>query len=294
MKGLSKNIQAIIFVLLAFFSYNVADAFLNAIVDKYHFGSIAFYPLLSYLLLLLIFSKALGGIGQVPKTKKLKLHLLRGVFSVLGFVGFIFAIKGISLAQTYTLVLTSPFWVAIVSFIFLKNAIGFHRWIAITFGFIGVLVVLQPSTGDVNIHSFGALLCGATAGFIMMIAKKIGDKEPMVNLVFYPLIVTMIIMAFINIFWKGWETIALEDIVFFILPGIMFLIADICFSKGFTSGDTPLLAPLHYSQIIWGALIGYFFFAEVPTIWTILGAGLIVLSGVYMIYREHKVETETS
>lgn len=279
--------RAIIFVLLSFLCFNIADAFLKAVVDDYHFGSVGFYPIVSYLFFLLIFSIKAGGLQSLRKTSHFKLHMLRGLFSTFGFIGFIIAITYITLAQTYTLILTSPFWVVIASVLIFKKRIGLHRGLAIIFGFIGVLVVLQPSTSGMHIASLGALVCALGASGSMMTAKVIGEKEPLINMIFFPLIVTILTMIVINSFWKGWQPITIEHAVFFVVAGATFLIADFLFVKGFMTGETDLLAPLHYSQILWGALIGYFVFAEEPEIWTIVGAIIIVLSGVYLIYREH-------
>lgn len=289
MKQLSPHTRAVALVLLAFFAYNVADAFLNKVVDLYHFGSVGFYPLISYLILFLLFSKKLGGLGHITKTTKLKLHIARGILGAIGFIGFIFAITYISLAETYTLVLTSPFWVALISIILFKHKIGIHRWIAMVGGFIGVLIVLQPGSNAIHMAALGALACAVSVAIIMIIVKKIGAEEPMVNHIFFPVAVITIVMALINTFWKGWEPIALEDFIFFGLSGAIFLIADLLFSRGFSEeADTDFLAPLHYSQIIWGALIGYFFFNETPEKWTFIGASIIIVSGVYLIHREAK------
>lgn len=295
MKGLSnklsKNITAVIIVLLCFLVYNIADAFLNGVVDHYHFGSVGFYPHITYLIFFLLFSKRLGGLKQIPKTKKLTLHLLRGFFSFIGFLGFIVAISEITLAQTYTLILASPIWVALISVLFMNKKIGINRWLCIIVGFVGVLIALQPDNDGINLFaSLGALVCGISAGSIMLIARRIGEDEPMVNLIFYPMAFVLTCMIFLNTFWLGWEAVQTEHLIFFAIAGLFFILADISFSKGFSMGETTLLAPLHYSQIIWGALIGYFFFAEIPTQWTIIGAIIITLSGIYMIYRENKVE----
>lgn len=291
MKGLSKNFIAVLIVLACFLGYNIADAFMNGVVDYYHFGSVGFYPLLSYLCLFLIFSPQLGGLRQIPKTKHLKLHIIRAIFSLTGFIGFIIAIRYITLAQTYTLILSSPFWVALITVAFMGHKIGINRWVSIILGFMGVLIALQPDGNDVHIWaSLAALGSGLSMACIIIIVKKMGESEPLINNIFFPIFVVLIAIIGINTFWLGWQPIALNHMVFFGIAGLFFFISDILCSKGFGMGDSTLLAPLHYSQIIWGALIGYFFFAEVPTIWTIAGAGLIVLSGIYMIYREHKAE----
>ncbi len=283
----TKSFTPVILVLVAFLCFNIADAFLNAVVDHYHFGSVGFYPLISYLICIFIFSKKVGGIQSLKKTKYIKLHLWRGVFNTVGFIGFLIAIAYISLAQTYTLILTSPFWVALISIFFLKKKIGWHRWLAIIIGFVGVLVVLQPSTGSVHPAFFAAITCGIGAAGSMLIARRIGEHEPLINMVFFPLLVPIVTLFLINILWKGWEPVTFDHMILFAASGVIFLIADFLFSKGFATGETDFLAPLHYSQIVWGTLIGFFFFNEMPEVWTIIGAVIIVLSGVYLIAREN-------
>jgi S-adenosylmethionine uptake transporter len=290
MKNLSINMRAIVLVLFAFLCFNIADAFLNAVVDSYHFGTTGFYPILSYLFFLLVFSKQSGGIKSLRQTTHLKMHLFRGILSTIGFISFILAITYLTLAQTYTLVLTTPFWVALASIIVFKKWIGWHRGLAIMFGFSGVLIALQPDAQNVYLlGSVAAITCALSAAGSMITAKMIGDKEPMINMIFFPLTVTITTMVLINSFWQGWQPITIEHAIFFIAAGATFLIADFLFVGGFRSGETDLLAPLHYSQILWGALIGYFFFQEIPETRTYYGATVIVLSGLYLIYREHKV-----
>jgi S-adenosylmethionine uptake transporter len=285
----SVNIRAAALILCAFLSFNIADALLKAVVNNYHFGSVGFYPLISYLIALIVFSKQVGGIQSLKQTNYLKLHLYRGIFNTVGFIGFLIAIAYITLAQTYTLVLTSPFWVVLFSIFFLKKIIGWHRWLAIIIGFIGVLVVLQPWSGQIHLAFLGAIACGIGAAGSMLIARRIGEHEPLINMVFFPLLVPIVTLFLINTLWKGWEAVTHDHMMLFALSGIVFLIADFLFSKGFAEGETDFLAPLHYSQIVWGALIGFFFFNETPDSWTIIGAAIIVLSGIYLILRENQM-----
>lgn len=295
MKNLSINMRAIVLVLLAFLCFNIADAFLNVVVDTYHFGTVGFYPIMAYLFFLLVFSKQAGGVKSLKQTTHSKMHLFRGILSTIGFISFILAITYLTLAQTYTLVLTTPFWVALISIIAFKKWIGWHRGLAIAFGFAGVLIALQPDAQNVYIlGSVAAITCALSAAGSMITAKVIGNKEPMINMIFFPLTVTIIAMILINSFWQGWEPIALDHVIFFIAAGATFLIADFLFVGGFSTGETDLLAPLHYSQILWGALIGYFFFAEAPEIRTYIGATVIILSGIYLIYREHRSGSQTA
>lgn len=291
--------RAFAFVLIAFFSYNIGDAFLNFGIDLYFFAEVALYPSLSYVLVVLLFHKKFGGISSIWKSKKKPLLFIRAMAGTSCYVLVVFSFKYLTLAEAYTLLLTSPFWVTIFSILVFKEHVGIHRWTSIGIGFIGVLTVMIPGmeiTGNKYVYFLPLLAAVGFAGFVIT-TKKIGDKEPLINLVVYPIIVEAAIFIPL-ILWNiekvgaftppEWAHLGL-----FCAAGLFYLIGTALSSLGYASGDSSMLAPLHYSQIVWGALIGYFFFQEVPEIWTFIGAGIIIISGVYLLYRESKTKTVT-
>ena len=287
MTNLTPNMRAIAFVLFAFAAWNIADAFLKYTTSFYSFAEAALYPTFFYAIYIVIFAKKFGGLKAVTKTKKLKLHLIRSIFGTCCFICVVIAFKFTTLAETYTLVLTAPFWVAILSIFFFKETIGWHRWLVIGIGFIGVLVVLRPGLISVQPASISALMAAAFFAVFVVCTRRIGKDEPLINMVLYPILTDIIILIPIIIFMGNWHPPQAEHLIVFAASGLFYLIGTSLSSIGFASGDSSLLAPLHYSQIIWGALIGYFFFHEKPEIWTFIGAAIIVMSGIYLVYREH-------
>jgi S-adenosylmethionine uptake transporter len=292
MANLSVNMRAVVLVLVSFLSYNCGDAFVKQALNFYYFAEAAFYPTLFYALIVLIFHKKFGGFASLFKTKYKKYHFLRGLGGTGCYLSFAFSIQYITLAETYTLLLTSPFWIAILSIFFFKEFIGFHRWTAIVCGFFGVLIVIRPGLISIEPASLLMLLGACGFAFFVIYTKKIGDQEPLINMVIYPILVEAMVLGplivwngFLN---EGFSPPAIHHIPFFTLAGLFFLIGTSLSSLGFSSGESSLLAPLHYSQIIWGTLIGFFFFAEIPELWTMVGSMVIVISGIYLIYREHK------
>lgn len=299
MTNLSVNMRAFAFVLIAFFAYNVADAFLNFAVDIYFFAEVALYPSLIYGLILFLFHKKFGGIQSIWKTKQKPLLLVRAVSGTMCYVLVILSFKYLTLAEAYTLLLTSPFWVTIFSILLFKEHVGTHRWISMVVGFIGVLTVMIPGMEmSQNKYVYFLPLLGALgfAGFVIT-TKKIGEEEPLINMLVYPIIVEAIIFIPL-ILWNigesgNFNTPEWSHIGLFCAAGLCYLVGTSLSSLGYASGDSSMLAPLHYSQIVWGALIGYFFFQEVPEIWTFIGAGIIIVSGAYLLYRESKAGTIT-
>ena len=288
MQGVSKNILSVILVLTGFLSWNIADAFLNHMVDKYTIGIAGFFALLFYLIFLVLLSPRWGGLKPILTTKQKPLLIVRSFFATGCFLCFILGILHLSLALVYTLILTSALWVSLYSITFQKERIGLHRLGAILIGFIGVVVALRPDSDGFHWAVLTVLLGAILYAGVVITSKKIGEAEPLINMVFYPIITDTIMLLSLIFFFEEPVMPDMNDFLFFAGAGLLYLFGTAWTAKGYAAGDSTLLAPLHYSQIIWGALIGYFFFAETPTIWTISGASLIVLSGIYMIYREHK------
>jgi drug/metabolite transporter (DMT)-like permease len=296
MDNFNVNMRATALVLLSFLSYNVADAFVKHLLSIYYFAEAAFYPTVIYALFVIIFHRKFGGIKSLFTSKKTLYHFMRGFFGTGCYVSFVVSIQYITLAQAYTLLLTSPFWIAILSIFFFREHIGIHRWAAIFVGFIGVLVVMRPGLIPLEPASFLMIFGALCFSMFIIYTKKIGPDEPLISMVMFPIIAEAIILVPM-IIYNGVQNDAFtmprpDHILFFTLGGLCYLIGTSLSSLGFSSGESSMLAPLHYSQIIWGALIGYFIFAETPESWTMLGAGIIIASGVYLINRERKAHAK--
>lgn len=290
MKNMPPNMRAIALVLFAFGAYNIGDAFLKEAQNFYSFAEAALYPVLFYGLFVVLASPKFGGLKKVTQTKKLKTHLIRAFFGTNCFIAVTISFQYITLAEAYTLLLSSPFWLALLSIFFFKEKVGLHRWAALIVGFAGVLIVLRPGIIPLELASVGVLWGAFAFAIFVIYTKKLGEDEPLINMVLYPIFTDILILVPIVIFMNGWNPPQLEHFILFMGAGLFYLIGTALCSIGYATGESSLLAPLQYSQIIWGALIGYFIFQEMPEAWTFTGAALIVLAGIYLIYRENKVQ----
>ena len=290
MTDLSEHFKAVFFVLFGFLAFNIADAFLKHLTNIYSMGIAALYPVMFYLVFLVIFSKKMGGLKPIVQSKRKPLLILRSIFGTTCFLCFIYSIVNLTFAQTYTFVLTSAFWVALISIALFGEKVGWHRWASIFFGFIGVLIALRPGTENINTAAFVALLAGFLYACLVIATKKLGENEPLINLVFYPIVTDIIALAVIITLYEKWVLPQPEHLLFFASGGIFYLLGTAFTSKGYATGESSLLAPLHYSQILWGALLGYFFFGQIPEKWTLIGALIIIISGIYLLRKENKVQ----
>ncbi len=286
----SQNVKAIFLALVAFLCYSVADSILKQTTNYYDTGFAGLVITTIHLFLLLFAIPFLGGFKPIAKPDFFILNIIRGVFATACWLFFIIGMQYNDLAVNYSVLLSASIWVALFSVIFLKSKLGLQRWCAIIIGFIGVLIVIQPAPSSFEITSLLPLVSAFAFAGCQMITRFIGVSEKQSTILFYTSLLNVIGALIYTLFVDSWQPIEMTHLPIFTLAALVYLIGNLLAVKAFMIGNTEVVSPTQYSQIIWGALIGFFFFAEVPTFWTIIGASLIVLSGIYIIYREHKAE----
>jgi S-adenosylmethionine uptake transporter len=219
-------------------------------------------------------------------TDKWKFHVGRGVCYVASSFFGLNAIARIPLADFYGIVFLSPLMIALLAHFVLKEKIGPHRIAAILVGFCGVLVITGAHFNDFNIGYIYAVIGATATSASAILVRKIGkEKVPSIYafylfltgaVCFTPLAVPHMVMP------------RLADLPLFAIFTPLALVALVTYAVSFSRAtETALIAPFHYTQIVWGSLIGFFLFHETPGPATIAGATIIIGAGLYLIWREH-------
>ena len=212
----------------------------------------------------------------------------RGACIGITATGVVNALALIPLADLYGITFSAPFISVCLAYTILKEHVGWHRWLAVVIGFIGVIILLGPQFGTMNKGILYAVIATTTIATGSIIIRKIGKNEYLPLFILYPYIGILAVnlpMALPTLELPPapaiWIFIANALCVF---GGQLFVTHAIAHAKTIAS-----VAPFVYVQIIWGVIFGYFFFAETPTSATIAGLILIVSAGLYMIYRENQL-----
>ncbi|MEP0940482.1 MAG: DMT family transporter, partial [Rhizobiaceae bacterium] len=221
------------------------------------------------------------------KSQRIGLHALRGVINIIAMLMFFTALSISPLAKVTALSFTAPIFMAVLSFFFLAEKFRLHRWMAIITGFLGMLIILRP--GIVVIDT-GALLvvCSAALWAVTMIIIKILSRtESSVSIAAW-------MGIFLGLFSIGpalwvWQTPSLVDIGWLVLIGLFGSMAQVSLAQSLKETDPTAIMPFDFLKLIWTALIGIWFFAEIPDIFTWLGAAVIFSSGLYITHRERRV-----
>ena len=231
-----------------------------------------------------------GGFGML-RTKRWRWHLLRTALATGAMFGFFYGLSKMPLVNALTLGFTAPLMVTALSVPFLGDHVGWRRWAAVIVGFIGTLVILRPGSGEFSLASV-AILIAAFCYACQAISARYLASESMLSLSVYvvagPLIIASTIINDSN--WllpdaNGW--------VLFAAAGACSVIAWVGFINGYRGSSPAILAPFEYAALIGGAIAGYLIWGEVPDRWVLLGAAIIITSGLYVVYREIGLKAES-
>ena len=218
------------------------------------------------------------------KTKKIKLHVARSLFNVIAMMSFFYSLSIAPLADVASLAFTAPLFASILAVIFLKEIVGRKRGIAIAFGFIGALIVVDPIYSSINNGHLLVLLSASVWSVSLIIIKILGRTESSVTITSYMVIIMIPLSAIAAYFF--WETPTLKDLFFLMLIGISGTSAQMLLAQALRQGDTSIIMPFDFLKLIWAVAIGYLFFFEVPSINIWIGSMIIFLSTLYIAYRE--------
>ena len=219
---------------------------------------------------------------------KPKLQILRGLILLFANICFFYAISVISLAKALTLAFIAPLIVTAFSPLLLGEKVGLRRWTAVIIGFTGSLIVIRPGFVEINLASLSALGTGFLYGFYLIITRKLSTSDnPLLTLLITGAVGAVLVSLVIPFYWvkptfNQWSLMA--GIGIFACIGHIFLILSLKYA------DASKLAPLGYTEIIPNVMIGYYFFNELPDNWTYIGLFIIILSGLYIAWRQYLLD----
>jgi drug/metabolite transporter (DMT)-like permease len=280
-----KNILiAILLTCVGYAFFNIGDAALKLTAGKFHFSQI----FLLNSIVLFVWMAIYGWVKEGRKafqTKKPKLMLLRASLAQLISLCTITALPHVNLTTFYTLVFTSPFWVALLSAWFMDDKLEKRRVGVILFGFLVVLFIFRPGGGFFNVWALLVLTSAFIYSCQMLIVRHLGTSESRPFMIMCGSTLSILIsLPFLSTHFI-WPTP--YEWGLFLLMGTTGGVGLLCISYAFQSAPSAsVIAPYHYTQIVWGALLGYFLFNEMPDVETMAGAALIILAGLYLVHSE--------
>jgi drug/metabolite transporter (DMT)-like permease len=219
------------------------------------------------------------------------LQLVRGVLMMISTYLFVTALAYLPLATAHTLAFLAPLMVAGLAVPLLGERVGWRRWAAIGGGLIGVLVVLRPGIEALRPVALLPVLV-AFLYALFQIATRIGARTEgtAVSMLHASLLGSLVFAVLLPFVWRTPEPI---EAMLLVLIGLFGAGAQWLLIKALEAAPISVLAPFHYSQLLWSIFLGYLVFDTWPDLWVFAGAGIIIASGVYLAHRERVAAART-
>ena len=212
------------------------------------------------------------------------LQILRGLLLFAATLMNFMALQYLRLDQTSAIFFSNPLWVCALSPFLLGERIGPRRWVAVIVGFLGVLLIIRPGADHFHWAMMLSVTVAIAASLYQIITRKIGGRDPaLVSLLLPSMVGTALAMPLgvANWYVPAWGLVGLM-----LLMGFAGGLGHHLLIKAHTLAPAPTLAPFVYTQIIWMIIVGFVVFGDVPDIYTLIGASIVVSSGLYVYYRE--------
>ena len=220
-------------------------------------------------------------------TRKINFHLLRAIFACLAMFCFFKAFGILPLADVSSISFASIMIITILAIFILGVKVGPRRWIAIFFGFIGVIIVFRPGTTLFSFYSLLPLIGAVALSFAVITMKKLLSYDSPPTCSFY--LHTFVAIIYLPFVVYNWTQPSAHLWILLIAMGFCGGIAQILLTNAYNLSDVNLLQPFDYTAIIWAITFGIIFFNDYPDRFVIIGSIVIVISTYYIIYRETKV-----
>ncbi|MFZ1470113.1 MAG: DMT family transporter [Paracoccaceae bacterium] len=280
---MSPTLRGALLALVAFGLYSTHDVVVKTLGAHYlSFQIIFFSGLLSFpvVSILLMNDKTDGNL--VPRHPWWS--LLRSITAVATGAMAFYAFSVLPMAQCYAMLFAMPLVITLLSIPMLGETVGLRRGIAVAVGLLGVMVVLRPGASELSsghLAALGAAFCGAMSSVIV---RKIGNNERSVVLMMYPMLVSVVVMGLALPF--VYRPMPVSDLGLMAVVSVLGMGGAFLSILAYRTAPAVIVAPMQYSQIIWAALYGWLLFDEVIDLWTAVGSGVIIASGVYIVMRE--------
>jgi drug/metabolite transporter (DMT)-like permease len=226
-----------------------------------------------------------GAPGKILKTRNIKLQVLRSTLIFCAGITFWAGLMYLPLADCTVMAFISPLLVTVLAVLFLGETFGSHRWKVVVVGLVGVLIVIRPGLGIVSWAVALPLVAAAFYATLQITTRVLGQQDNALTTLFYTSTCGVVFSSVMAFFF--WQTPTLIKRLIFIWLGLIWANGHFLIIRAFERTPASLLAPFDYATLVWATLLGYFIFGDLPDGWTIVGAAIIVSSGIYLIRKEN-------
>ena len=278
-------------MLVAVGAFAFMDSLLKFLTEHYptmQVSAMRGFASLPFVLLPLVYKRSFAELKPV----RWKLHVMRGLLSVFLLATFVYALRALSLADAYAIFLSAPLLVTALSVPVLGEKVGWHRWLAIGVGLCGVLVMLRPSTSSLMTVGALAAFVSAVAYAVSVVSVRVLSKtDSTTSVVFWSMLIMTVVSTLLAL--GEWQSIRVEHYSAILATGALGALAVHLLTVAYRSAPASMIAPFEYTALLWGVGVDWLVWDTLPGARVYLGGSIVVLSGLYVIWRESRTHAAT-
>jgi drug/metabolite transporter (DMT)-like permease len=289
------TLRAILLKLASAFLFAAMSAMVRWLGAKYPVGQLVFYRSAFGIVPVVLIYAWRNELAAAVRTTRLPGHLGRGTISIGGMFFNFSALARLPIVDATAISFAAPFITVALSAIFLRERVRIYRWSAVVVGFIGILVMLMPYFDLARHAAAGATIAGAAfaiaaafcnAGSVVQ-TRRLTETETTSSIVFYFSLICA--LAGLATWPFGWISASWGELPALVTIGLFGGIAHILLTESYRWAPASLVAPFDYTAMVWAFVLGYVFFDELPTVHVFIGAAIIAGAGLFVIWREWRL-----
>ena len=279
---LSKNQLGFLYMFMSVCAFSLMDIIVKWSVD-YPIGQVLFFRGF-FGILFYFFIIPRDRLHNFYQTKRAGLHTLRCLSGLIALVAIFIALRKLPLATVVSISFAAPIFTTIFSIFLLSEKVGIYRWLAVVVGFIGILVITEPGISQLNIYYIFPIIFCLGLSYVAISIRQLSTTEPVWLISFY-FSLSITLLSFLTI-PQGWVMPNLQDFILLSFVGIFGGVANLWLGQSYKYSEVSLVTPLKYLALLFAIIFGYFIWGEVPTVKTLAGAFLVIISTLIIFRRE--------
>jgi drug/metabolite transporter (DMT)-like permease len=276
-------VRAALLMVLGCILFSVTGALVKLLGQRLDSFQIAFFRCFFGLLVTLPFVLPKKG-HYAFRTTHFYGHFLRAALGVASMVTGFYATARLPLTNSTAISFTAPLFMILTAIFLLGEKVRWRRGLATVAGFVGVVVMVRPDSGTLDIAALVGLLGACLAALSTTLIKRLSaTEEALTILVYFGVFSSMLTVVPACALWRPLSGLELALLG---LVGAFGAAGQFCLVRAFAAGELMAIAPIDYTRLIFAGIIGFLFFAELPDTYTLIGAAIIIGSTLYIAYRE--------
>ncbi len=273
-------------MLTGMFIFSAVDTTAKLLTETFHPVQIIWFRQLGLFAGVLVLLCIKG--PRLLKTTRLPLQLSRGALAICSALLFVFAVKYAPLADVVAATFVAPFFLTIMGTLILGEHVGIHRWTAVAVGLIGALIIIRPGLGVIHPAVMLAVLAALFYAARQVIGRLLSDTDSTVTTIAYTSITASLLITIpLPLVWQTPDSTL--QLLLLALMAVLAAAGEILVIKALEVAEAVVVAPIHYTLIIWGTLYGFFVFHQLSDRWTWFGTAIIICAGLYTWQREKRL-----